>query len=392
MSKLLFTVILLSSSCAWALEESACGTVDLTSEFPSHRDQSTSEGCYAFSTADLLTHALKIKPPDKVSAMDIYSQFITLNRVRFAAAQKNIVYENISGEPNGALGPVVPPAEAIERWKGWPVLARTTGFADVALSTAISTGHVCLEREVPSQSLVQESTVTRAMSKFTSPFSKIEPSIYDKVNGDGGSLPASPVLADTYWKSRLAALSIDSLPVPEDDFFGDPRVEAEMACSAQKSSLSVLTQFGSSLERHVHDWAAAKFRSQIKSACKHPVETGNLKVHTANFDGRSEDDRIASLSKVQEIFARKDPFVLSFDICQAFDCPGSLPHAILASGRKWNEKTKACEVLLHDSFGSSCPAMGPREGVRCENGDVWITAEKLASLNHRIVYLEKPTN
>lgn len=341
-----------------ALTKAYCTRVDMSAQFPSHADIGDTATCYAFAAARLMSHSLGIKPPDTLSAMDVLSRYILLNPDAFNTAQAGITFKKGSNTP-GALYSTPRSADRPATKMGIAFPWRVNGgFADVAAAAVIRSGHICLESEIPSQSLQQETIVINRRMEEARRFIYKSPS----------NLIYSQQLRD--WVS------------PERPSF------IRDQCSSYNSPLMESGDFATELTQRLYDWSAVKLRSDIDRKCLHPVSTSGLKVETHVFSGDPESLK-RSLNTMDNFLsaAPPKPFGLTIRTCAYEDCDHSGVHTNVVIGRKWDEASQSCLLQISELGGGNCPKMKP--GLICEKGTLWLPDTLVAGQPHEITAVLK---
>jgi hypothetical protein len=65
-------------------------------------------------------------------------------------------------------------------------------------------------------------------------------------------------------------------------------------------------------------------------------------------------------------------------------CTDQSSHAVVVTGRAWNEKTQKCEYKIRNSWGTGCGEYAPE--IDCANGRVWLDAQTL--LDNTLTYTQ----
>lgn len=345
MRSLIIFLSLLWTMPLWANQDD-CSKVDLTQKFGAIRNQGSSDHCYAFAAADLLGAETGLKTPDKISALDLISSYINLRDEEFNLLHKKIKYENV---PINNLG--VHTKDILTTGK--KVTAKGKGYTDLALAKALNDGRICLEREIPSQSI-----------KYS-------------------EIPDLDFLVDY----RISQLSKSpSLNRLNENLATKPKA----SCTPLVKTNDLMLQ---EIVPSINDWATAKLRESVKAICKNPISLKKLDVHSALFF--EEQDKETSKRTMNKLLSNGHGFILNYNrsILETGKTPPRaqlIDHSSVVTGRRWNSKKNRCEIQIRNSGGPDCS--NKAADVDCKNGHFWVSQELIADSFHEVVYLTPPSD
>lgn len=327
MPTFLIWLFLLWVNAAYA-SSNECTTIDLTHKFGPLRHQGNTAFCFAFAAADLLGAEIGIQPPDQISALDIVSSYISLSKDEIDSLRQNIKFENVPLNNSRTLD-----SDSLKT--GAPLPSREGGYDDIAMAKTLKEGKVCLESELPSQSLKYPEIKARAALDPLQYFLEeqvIQRSGHKHINDLKQNIKERQHPANcTNLVSTRAIIQTELLPA-------------------------------------INDWAAAHLRQSIIQSCRQPVSLKNAEVHRAYFI--EADDKERSLKTMNKLLDSGRPFILGH--------PSSLlegghpnrseimNHSSVVTGRRWNSKTSRCEVQIRNSYGKQC--FNVSSEIECRKG------------------------
>lgn len=96
--------------------------------------------------------------------------------------------------------------------------------------------------------------------------------------------------------------------------------------------------------------------------------------------------------QVNKLLAQKIPVGIAYFMKVLQKKSGSsdfASHASIITGQRKNPKTQVCELLVRDSYGSSCQDKNgvDRYNLPCENGSVWVPADTLLAETPKISWI-----
>jgi hypothetical protein len=340
--------------------EDQCQPVhQLAKKFGPIKDQGGAGFCYSFSTSDLFSEALGLKPPQTVSAFYFGSQYVAFSREEAARANQLVKVEK-SSQPaipsGGMVGDSIPLPEAgaISRYEdmsGKPLLKREGGFPDMLAAHMIDVGHVCLESEIPSQ-LSNNHNDPKQIDFFMMQMGE---------NARG-------------------------------EFFNSEIDRLLKSSSCVDSPIAPTLDEVRKIKGDLQDEAALVLKDETEMRCKHPISTAGLEVHLDSFRDRDVPNvRDLSEKRMMSLLDEKRPFVLSYDACSLIQCPADThkPHASIVMGRQWNRKKNACELQIRNSWGKDCALKIKRPDVSCSKGIWSVDIREIADKPSNVTWIEK---
>lgn len=359
---LLLPLLAFSASIARAADaKKTCSDVDLRSEFGAVRQQGSTGWCYAFSYADLVGHALKIKPPDMVSAMDVAVSVVTPQRVSDFPRELRTAIKQLN-----------------KHFQGQRLDERGGGDFDEVADMYRFRGRLCLETQIPSEGLVAPAAGIEA---FTEPMDHPkEDFISQRIN-------------DFYMKRGFGKnTKLHLNPAEEDDENGlnSPSNPISELCKPQPPFSFQEVDPRKSLRARINDWAASAIRDEHDKICAKDPRLENIEPEIVYREGRTGTKQLQA--SADKLLSKKTPFMIGYEPCALLkkeegQGPNCMGHASSVIGRRWNDKTKTCEYLVRNSWGRDCSIY--REGIECDGGNFWASGKELFGSTAQIMSLKK---
>lgn len=148
---------------------------------------------------------------------------------------------------------------------------------------------------------------------------------------------------------------------------------------------------------------SAQLLKKFIAASKDPSSNKkSLRAISREYSKASAKEKTAGVKnlsqKVQELLsgAQPLPVAVSIDGGLLLGTTEELfsTHSALIAGRRFNPKTKECEFLVRDSYGTNCKGAGKDfpYAFPCEAGGLWIPSQKLMNHTYGITWLPAPTD
>lgn len=329
---LALTALFLACEFAAASAPKSCGEFDLRSQFGAVRDQGHIGWCYAFAYADLLGQTLKMKVPDKVSAMDVATTY---------ASNDASFYGKSLEQRNAVLD------------------------LKIASDSYLERGRLCTESQIPSE------TMKKAVSD---PFAALS-----------GEEDESAYFVRQKVKNTWAELSLN--PPPDALDLNAKKSPYDVPCNVGAFDIysQRRTRDISALSNRLNDWVTQYIQSKHDRICaKDPrLEKIQARQIDINSDGPEKIKREA-----RSLLSAKKPFIIGFD-SNPFrkNKQEGGGHAAVVVGRRWNETSKNCELLVRNSWGGGCDYY--RSDIKCEHGNFWASEKELLSKTSQILSLNQ---
>ncbi|RYZ86409.1 MAG: hypothetical protein EOP04_13955 [Proteobacteria bacterium] len=300
-----------------------------------------------------------MKPPNTASAFHVASQYVSMTPAEVDAANKAIAYETpatevlstggMAGGGNKAF--TANPSYRQHSPSGRPLLSREGGQTDLIASHMIALGHICLEKEVPSELIGHNYKDSEQQNFFTMQM---------------GSLAGGNEI-ESFYSDKKRVSKFQNSCVANPPFKG-------------------LNQM-MPLKEGIQDWAAETLRQQSEKLCKMPISTKGLKVHSRSF--KTSDRNPESLSYMMSVLNNDRPFALHYDVSLMAKFPSDVSgwHASVVTGRRWNKEKNSCEIAIKNSWGEDCETA--KEKWSCVKGNWWIDSELLANSKTEVIWIEK---
>lgn len=312
-----------------ATASKSCREVDLRSQFGSVRDQGAVGWCYAFAYADLLGQTLKMKPPDKVSAMDV--------AVTYAAA--NDAFTNI------------------------PLDKRHGGSLVASSESYLVRGRLCSESQIPSEPM-------KKGKERPFPFSAEEDE-------------------SQYWvrqkvKNTWAELKMD--PPPDSLELVPRKSPLDIPCNVGAFDLLSVRRASElrALSGRLNDWVIDQIKDKHDRTCApdprlEKIRSRLIDIRTAGTNGLRKE--------AASLLSKNQPFIIGFNSTKFKKNHDGGNHAAVVVGRRWNKESKTCELLVRNSWGTGCGHY--RSDIKCENGHFWASEKELLSQTDSILSLKQ---
>ncbi|HEX7675842.1 MAG TPA: hypothetical protein VF412_16815 [Bdellovibrio sp.] len=355
---IIFLLLAAGQLASAKITEAECSFKDYSDRFVPPKDQGNAGFCYSFAASDLLSEAASVKPPDTVSAFHVASQYISMSQDEVKSANAAISFDNPAIPANISMGAMMgnalPGISTNYRFhdpSGKPLLKREGGQTDLIAAHLIENGHVCLEREVPSELIGRNYKDSEQQNFF---------SIQMGTLGGGHDV---------------------------EKFFGDKPLynKLQNSCVANPP-LDGLNQMVP-LKEAIQDWAAQKLRTQSENLCKHPVSTKGLTVHSRSFTSQEKNPN--AIKYMMSVLDNDRPFALHYDLSIMMKWPPNISgwHSSIVTGRRWNKEKQTCELAIKNSWGENCDS--EKEPGTCEKGRWWLDTDKLADSKSEVIWIDK---
>lgn len=330
------------------LTKKDCDGPDYSERFGPVRDQGDFGNCYAAVAADLIGFAQGLRPPERVSAIDVGAVSLSTSpqQIRSQMQQQENWSEAMRirrlGEDHEIMLSRKKNLELPERMEG--------GLVGTTVESYNFSGGVCTEDRLRSQGpIVRQYKDSFARSQVWGLATG-----EDLLKADGSILlpgfQRSPVLARATDRAIYQARNCPVPKNPAEAFRQDLnahmvqslRERADKACAPRKP-LKTMSADDFVTERGENSFAPAFISESLRNG--YPVGVGY------------DSDLFHS--------GRKSP-------------QKEAGHASLIVAQRWNPKTKTCEFKLRNSWGPSCKGYHPDfSGARCDAGSFWLTEKDL---------------
>ena len=305
-----------------------CQPVDLREKLPPIRDQGALGWCYAHVAADLAS----FYTGENISPFGIV--------VDYDRPEGGVWKLLLQMKRNGI---------AMFKHKTWhlKLYQKEGGQIGEALNASVSKG-LCLERELPTE-------------------------------GHFMGLRSLLVMVDSLKKNQLRATSPIDVYYDNGDFAGEVQCNNLSIISSLFPTLDIDT-ISRILERAEKN---AFVKRLAPHACKARIPF-DKKFRTTFFPSKE-----MFIEKVHSLLNNKDIVGIGYDssILYRFSQEGG-NHASSIVGRRWNESTQQCQLLLRNTYGASCKR-NYRKKYDCDGGYLWIDEHALATHSHTMTYLPR---
>lgn len=341
-------VVLAGETSAASLTKKDCDGPDFSDRFGPVRDQGDFGNCYAAVSADLIGFAQGLRPPERISAIDVGAVSLSTSPQQILSQMRQ--QENWSeamrvrrlGEDQSALLSGKKNLELPERMEG--------GLVGSTVESYNFSGGLCTEDRLRSQGpIVHLYKDSFARSRVWGLAAGSEAA----KNIDELALPAFPRSPVLQRSAERALFLVQNCPVPKNPaeaFRQDLnahmvrtlRQQADKACAPRKP-LKTMKASDFVTERGKNSFAPSFIAESLRNG--YPVGIG----YDADFlhSGRKSPRKEAG-------------------------------HASLIVAQRWNPKTQACEFKLRNSWGPGCQGYHPDfSGPRCDAGSFWLTEKDL---------------
>ncbi|CAN5414471.1 hypothetical protein BH10BDE1_BH10BDE1_27710 [soil metagenome] len=336
-------ILILTTSQAFAAAANSCKTIDLRNRFPPIRNQGHRSGwCYAFSAVDLVAEAQGVAKKTPLSAFDVATTYIAGSPDEFYAAAKKTIHSPNAVSPSD--NPSMFGLRPSERKGG------TTAFA---AALYLRQNRMCAESHLKSQDGNNESVdLTHEQIGLASQYEIFE--------------------GHTFIGQQIRQMSGD--------------IERnERTCTTETIDVALQTAVG--------NLATEKLKEATNLACRgsRPFSRPMQVQLVSNTAGVIEGQTGPFAKSVDELLSRGRPIGIGYNYC-GLQVPAveECGHESIIVGRQFNEKTKACELLVRNSHGPYCKQY---EGlnVRCDTktpGYFWVDENILAKLAFDFTWIE----
>jgi hypothetical protein len=333
----LFLGILVGWAGIVSASSPTCRSKDISEKLGPIRDQGDSQFCYAFAAADLLTEAASIAPPNQVSAFQIAAGYINLSKEQLKEAKVSVSVSILNAQQNWKYN-------YGDLFSGVTIKDRVRGAPAIAMTQALNSKKLCLEKEVPSQGLPGDDRfLFRMIDKLTA-----EPA---------GTANCPYNSSDLRWTNSSIQGLVDA----------------------------------------IYDEQAYRVKQYTDRACANPIIPPLLNVHRKSYvrnhfeNGEisksfDPDDEIRS--DLSTLLCRGRPVAIDFDGCAAWDCAEGVQTAHTATivGVKVTDDGNT-QFKIRDSYGPNCKRLKPE--LKCQNGHYWIDSRSLGKVITSINWIEK---
>lgn len=309
----------------------ACGNIDYRSKMPPVRDQGMTGWCYAYAVADLVS----FKSGKNISAVDI-----AVNNNKFENVYA--LFKGLRNIPNlwnrehsssGILSDVKSPSD------------RHAGTMNRALERT-QWGGFCLESDLPS-----DSYETARIEKILDESNRFDQTLNRQMPDEDEAIMIA---------SQFCA--------KHGQIFG----EAFSHIKVQDIVDVIQDNNKTSLYLHLSDLQ-----------CKNRVNiNGEVSVKTKNELGsKSIADEVNNVLESGNIIG------IAYGT-QILRQSNAETHASTVVARRWSEKSKTCEYLIRNSWGSNCEredGSDKYDGLECEDGHIWVERGRLNYWAGRVV-------
>lgn len=314
-------------------KQSECSPVDLRSKLPPVRDQDSIGWCYAFAAADLAS----FETGKEISAVGMAVAFNETKRVQplkilgFEYDQKLL--------PAASL-----PESQIE-----------SGDMESAIRKANEVGY-CLESEVPSDDF-GHSELKVSLQNIESLAANNTSTLYPPEGK-----PSSPQVMNS---QRSTASLPNTL---------DPEGLCEPQAATPLTPHMNFFEFDQILQESDSSNIVKKL---VERSCQNPLKL-NLEVES-KYDQLA--DRTHELLNNGQILS----FAYDANVLRNLPISDRPTHGSLIVGRRWNQENQKCELLVRNSWGTTCaPYSYP-----CEEGNIWIPDHVVMNATFGITYVNK---
>lgn len=358
---IIFLILAAGQLASAKITEAECSFKDYSDRFVPPKNQGNAGFCYSFAASDLLSEAASLKPPDTVSAFHAASQYISMSQDEVKSANAAISFDNppvpanipmgsMTGGGNAAL-PEINSNYRFHDPSGKPLLKREGGQTDLIAASLIEKGHVCLEKDVPSELLGRNFKDSEQQNFFSMQM---------------GTLGGGPNIEKFVENKPLYNKLLNSCVL--------------------KPPLDGLNQM-LPLKEAIQDWAAQKLRTQTENLCKHPISTKGLTVHSRSFTTQEKNPN--SIKYMMSVLDNGRPFALHYDLSIMMNWPSNVSgwHSSIVTGRRWNKEKQTCELAIKNSWGENCD--NERDPGTCKAGRWWFDTEKLAESKSEVIWIDK---
>ena len=307
------------------IETERCQPVDLRDRLPPVRDQGSLGWCYAHVAADLAS----FHTGENISPFGIV-----------------LDYDKFEGSIWKTLLHAVRRGYNMLRYKTWNLQfhQREGGSVEEALNGAAEKG-LCLENELPTKGhyadlrtllIIADSTNGRPNAKFTLAW------------GHGDLIVKVPCNTPSIFSSLFPTLDIDTIS-------------------------DILNKAGD------HSF----YQELFQHACPNRIRFDKRLTKIIFPSQKRFTDKAHDLLDAEEIMATTyNPSILYPP------APSKITESHTSSivGRRWNEKSKRCELLLRNTYGTSCSQYN--QDYDCEEGHLWIDMDILAKKTRKLDYFQ----
>jgi hypothetical protein len=321
-------------------KKNECQPVDLRPQMPPVRDQDTIGWCYAFVAADLASFHIG----KAISAIDMAVAHNETRRSR----------PKVSWLPS--LGHVdLPEVDARESTIEYGNVKRTIDQAN--------TRGYCLEADAPSDDAL-----------YSDLRGGLERAEQIAASNPQSILAPPPQVRDT--QEGLVTVSYQEPPSAMSRFLEES--SSLFACEEQPGHpfLSTLNVFEFDAILKESD-ASNIVRNSIERACRNRI--------SAQVDITIVGEKFTDAIHAQLSQERPSSFTYSEQVLLGGTLDPNGGHDSLIVGRRWNEKNQTCDLLVRNSWGSTCePYTFP-----CEDGHIWVPDRELMKATVKVQYVQK---
>ena len=365
--------IFISQAIAKSLKPSAqlapaspCPDVNLSDRMGPVRNQTSSDMCYAFVSADLIGFAQGITPKDQISVLDVAARAATTRPIDIRMSLKS----NFSQPPEmGSVGKIETRAEKAKANRGdTDVIGLIRGGSPNPTIAAYQTQKgYCTEHVLRSQRSeifaenpdqpddANEASAESFLGQRIASLSEGQPARDDAVEKVAETLAAkqghlSPLITSPGAPSAQSPKCVTKAPNPL-----DLREIAEVTTAT----------------------ALAKLKANIDRACAQRTPFRPMKIST---DANMGKHRFNPAAVIKDALAKHLPIGIAYDegfLKTGFKTPPvKAGHVSSVVGSRPTKN--GCEFLIRNSWGSSCNGY-PRDVTKnCIDGNIWVPESVLA--------------
>lgn len=327
-------LLIATPTFAQKIKKADCAPIDASTHMGPVRDQGSTNWCFAFVSADLMTEHLKLDPKKRVSAFDMALNFYKQDPKDVMKAFDEVWSKKFASEPpeiqEAARNFFKTMGEFTLGNRPTNVLQLEGGWASLTMLLYNKAG-VCSEDKLPSE---MSPTFAEQRDYILKSLERAQENIFNK---------------DTSFLKRCFPLS------------------------APPDGPQLLTSFAKILDTENKKTILHNLQNICKS--RTPI---NPVLPVSSFESPE-----INMARVNANLSKKIPTGITYDVGKLFEkdarvSPSQTSHESSIVARRWNAKTEQCEFKLRNSWGTSwCPSnVFPAD--RCDKGNVWLTSGELA--------------
>ena len=331
--KLVFlSILLLTSICRAQNSIEECPKGNFTKDFGDIRGSGGAEWCWANTAADLIGYAQGVKPPSRISALDVAISNLTISPL---GIEKTINSLNTVGMNSSRIpwyqGQI---ASSQDLLKTFP-LHKVIGLPSTALLSYQSRKGYCLEHQL-----------------------KIDSSS-----------------SNSYIAQYIQSVSVKVRP----RFLEDCK-------NTSLNPIKDLQSFNFELNKRI----LAQIEDEIDEQCR--PRTSMKPMLPSTVDLSADPMKRTATDFIKLGLNNGLPIAIGFDsnLLLGGSYSKTANHVGIITEARFNSKTNRCEYRLRDSNGSDCNIYRKEIRNACDNGYIWLSPDEINNSTAMIMAVDKP--